>query len=847
MCWKYTSIWIIDATDNSTNTMQGGKRQKKAYRKYLTWHGAKFTRGTGAQQRAIDSLKEKEENQILIALEKSKSRHYRMFQGVEDFYLYYANVPKEDRHFYSVNRSFQVEDIVSKFYMDIEWMRENIDPNGMEVVVLLVKIFKESLLQVLGEEWKDEIEELSPFVIDHTRKSKGKIKMSYHVHIDVLFEHNAQGCMRAFVKEIMIRKCEQHDKLWTVGKNGDRVSVLDLLVYTQNRIFRINGSHKEGASRTTDLPSQDDVWRSIPCRPIATACTIPLITQDAIQTWITANQPEESKEREMKVQQQVPRTAKSGKHDSVVSTPLHNVDNVMVDITKLLHAMGDTRSQVVCDGDFFRANAPGKEDRVCVVAAMYDKRVTHTNNNLRLTVSTRTGEVKAMCHSMNGIGHERIGGRLAAVTIGKISDESLAEYRSAVWKKSGQHGGIEGLDMVGRPIPLPFDNSIEHGADAAESFRIDAMISPEEEEAMAAYMDAFESKLTEPGETEEKADEHAEEKEVRECVEIAEETVQVVVPIITHGKGQLDQFEIEDGQLDKMVKYQGLLEFAMHLFDLIQSHNGRVTTKVKKAKKMSKKELVSHIVLLSLMADVQIKWNAIPCSILQVKSAPYKQENQKRIEKWFIGNADVFSSELEAKQHFWRVGDDGWIELITHVMRNYLSLDIKDGCCVVGEKWKDIGIPMSVFFKQWSGGKRKRKEEVRKEKKRKKQKKLDVLKKTKDVISDEELREMRKLPPLEEQLALCRMDTAWILDKLGFSDDCHAIEVKRILRLWVKTRRCAVHRLDNIDERHGTTLQTFDSKRHKADTLCKRLNVLTSRAGIKMVLTGSEVCMEAYR
>ena len=120
---------------------------------------------------------------------------------------------------------------MSVLYFDIEWYSETEDPTAEERLAIIKKAITACLprkCQIIGER----LSRPDP---------KSGWKNSWHLYTDVTFQHNAQGCMRAFVHNKVWRRIKDEPLMWCSATNKP---ILDLTVYTKNRCLRVPGSAK---------------------------------------------------------------------------------------------------------------------------------------------------------------------------------------------------------------------------------------------------------------------------------------------------------------------------------------------------------------------------------------------------------------------------------------------------------------------------------------------------------------------------------------------------------------------------------------------------------------------------
>ena len=135
---------------------------------------------------------------MCIVLLWGKSRLYSSFTNFHKFWNYYTHF-KGRRCFYWINRSFEITEEKSILHFDIEWFTKEEDPNTTEKLQLI----KTAVVALTSNTIIFHEEQLS------RPHHENGWKNSFHIYTDLLFEHNAEGCMRDFVKDQVWPKLSQ--------------------------------------------------------------------------------------------------------------------------------------------------------------------------------------------------------------------------------------------------------------------------------------------------------------------------------------------------------------------------------------------------------------------------------------------------------------------------------------------------------------------------------------------------------------------------------------------------------------------------------------------------------------
>ena len=149
-------------------------------------------------------------------------RIYGLYPDPYDFYRNLLNNSKTLRWAYELIP----ESTACKGYMDIEWIGPA-DPSHTKLSMITCSLRNKV----------KELYNINPeiFVACGTRRSKADLlKHSYHIVIDnLVFSCNHDGNMKQFFK------LGEEDDWYYQDKNGNRKYVIDLGVYTKNRLFRL--------------------------------------------------------------------------------------------------------------------------------------------------------------------------------------------------------------------------------------------------------------------------------------------------------------------------------------------------------------------------------------------------------------------------------------------------------------------------------------------------------------------------------------------------------------------------------------------------------------------------------
>ena len=182
-------------------------------------------------------------HRVCTVLLWQKSRLYGSFQSAESFWDFYSQFQGR-RCFYWINRSSQIKREASILHFDIEWYTKVEDPKATEKIKKIkgaIAVATPTNTSMLGE------------CLSRPHQENGW-KNSFHIYTDFLLEHNADGCMRQWVKNKIWKLLQGDQAMWcpSTGK-----PILDLGIYTKNRTFRVPGSCKRSLPQWphTDPPT----------------------------------------------------------------------------------------------------------------------------------------------------------------------------------------------------------------------------------------------------------------------------------------------------------------------------------------------------------------------------------------------------------------------------------------------------------------------------------------------------------------------------------------------------------------------------------------------------------------
>ena len=169
----------------------------------------RYLRGIGAQAEMF-RLADIEGHKVSIALEIFGTRGTRQFTSFLNYntFLNYYETFEGQRCFYTIDRSYSVVSATSLLHMDIEWYSEDEGPDNQyeEKIELIVAAVRTSLpgdkhVEVLHED-------LSRYLEPNTWYN------SAHLYFQTTFAHNADGCMRQFIDEIVQSKLKDNELMY---------------------------------------------------------------------------------------------------------------------------------------------------------------------------------------------------------------------------------------------------------------------------------------------------------------------------------------------------------------------------------------------------------------------------------------------------------------------------------------------------------------------------------------------------------------------------------------------------------------------------------------------------------
>lgn len=154
--------------------------------------------------------------------------------------------------------------------MDVEWLSSE-DDEGYWRLTKLVKRLKKSI----RKEWKDELDgqKVQLLVMEGSRKKLDTWKRSFHVIATNLIMESNTGRMKTFVETFVNDTCKEKAWMWWERKqdgtdNEEKESIVDLGVYTKNRVFRMPLAHKDDDESKTRFQriakASKTVWEPLP-------------------------------------------------------------------------------------------------------------------------------------------------------------------------------------------------------------------------------------------------------------------------------------------------------------------------------------------------------------------------------------------------------------------------------------------------------------------------------------------------------------------------------------------------------------------------------------------------------
>lgn len=155
----------------------------------------RYLGGIGAQTEMF-RLADIERHKVCIALEIYGTRYFTSFLNYDTFLNYYETF-QGHRCFYTIDRSNSVASATSLLHMDIEWYSEDEGPGTqyeekIELIVAAVRKCRpgDKYIEVLHED-------LSRYKEPNTWYNLA------HLYFQTTFDHNADGCMRQFINDIV--------------------------------------------------------------------------------------------------------------------------------------------------------------------------------------------------------------------------------------------------------------------------------------------------------------------------------------------------------------------------------------------------------------------------------------------------------------------------------------------------------------------------------------------------------------------------------------------------------------------------------------------------------------------
>ena len=204
-------------------------------------------KGSGLQK-FVFARADKMHHRVCVVLEYWGRRLYGSFADAGAFWQYYSTF-KGKRCFYWINRSFELQEEVSLLHLDVEWLTDQPDPLAEQKLNTICEAVQASLpmtVEILREDLS-------------RRKFQSRWKNSFHLYPMVTLEHNSENCMRTFVKKKVWPKLEQRRDMHCPFS---KKPILDLDIYTKNRVFRVPGSSKYEEYVAVKMPSRDFFMRT---------------------------------------------------------------------------------------------------------------------------------------------------------------------------------------------------------------------------------------------------------------------------------------------------------------------------------------------------------------------------------------------------------------------------------------------------------------------------------------------------------------------------------------------------------------------------------------------------------
>ncbi len=832
-------------------------------RSIVHYYGHKFFVGVKPQQRAIDALRkkhpEKEEEQVVIQLEWEKTRVFAFFSCFEDFYYYKSNVVRANRHFYALNRSYECEFIVSRFYADIEWITEMTpDPLAMQRLKMLQSVIREMIALVIGEAYNESLDAQEFFVIDHTRAKNGKMKNSFHMHFPVQFEHNAKGCMYDFVHQMVVPILKMNKLATVIGATeAENQFILDVGVYTKNRAFRILGSHKKNAQSKHDWPSLENMRLSVPCVSSTTPSEFPLITERMIADALVVFREKYNIEtKAFKV-----KSAQSRIKSAMKAIPA-SFPGAVTHIQKLLNKHGATDTIVQEDGDHYRGVAGPEGARVCLISKQYGEHIVHSSNCCRITVSPSTGSVTYMCFSIRGKGHTRVENRMSRLIIGQIPDALLNRYRALQWQKSQAQGEIEGIDQRGRQLPrrfhlddhefIPNDDlcqmmdeleekkaQVDKVPESMHEYSDCDLFDSDDEDGNidASVLDLFDLSEEENGALLSQASNTsiADLFAPSPAAESQPDKCKTEVKLLLCNNHRLDDLLL-DADAVKLIELKHVFPILRALAKLISTFNGVLNI----IHDQPKEALVANLIFCLSCINTNVAWGSIPMSHARLIGAPHAVENRQECDRYLRSNATAICKHLTNVDVVCVPDDHGWITFVNGVLSE-IEYHVSDsGVVEKNNCWVQSRVSAWDVLSGWLPKRSEKKVQFQPRPKKKK-----VLKQTKIVctvkpdhsIPRQTLHNISKLPSAKKRVAYAQLDFGWIMQMLGFDDNRREVSTISAVRSWKRMMRVGEERIHSIDRRHLTNFSQYIGCQPVFSKITIELCRIARFLGIKVILS----------
>ena len=198
-------------------------------------------KGSGLQQFVFNRA-DRANHRVCIVLQSHGRRLYSSFPDAIHFWNYYAAF-KGKRCFYWINRSFVIPGEVSLLHLDIEWWSQKRDTLAEKKITAICSAINEALPKPVAI-LKDNL----------SRKvSQNKFKNYWHLYPQITMAHNAQGCIHRFVKRNIWDRLKVREDMVDGSNNKP---IIDLSIYTKNRLFRVSCSSKWVDDALIPMPTQ---------------------------------------------------------------------------------------------------------------------------------------------------------------------------------------------------------------------------------------------------------------------------------------------------------------------------------------------------------------------------------------------------------------------------------------------------------------------------------------------------------------------------------------------------------------------------------------------------------------